>query len=65
MKLERSVLVPLHVERQVIGAREAAVAGDAFERFGSGVLPVVPREFVGAGETPVTSLPGAAVRLLA
>lgn len=30
----------------MIGAREASVAGDTFEGFGSRVLSVVPREFV-------------------
>lgn len=61
----RSILVALHVQRQVVGAREAAAAGDALEGFGSGVFPVVPGELVRSGEAPVAALPRAAVRLLA
>ena len=38
-----SVLVPLHVQGQVVGAGEAAVAHPALERLGPGVLPVVAR----------------------
>lgn len=58
------ILVTLHVQGQVVGAREAAAAGDALERFGSGVFPVVSGELVGSGEAPVAVLPCAAVRLL-
>lgn len=58
------ILVTLHVQGQVVGAREAAAAGDALERFGSGVFPVVSGELVGSGEAPVAALPCAAVRLL-
>lgn len=58
------VLVTLHVQGQVVGAREAAAAGDALEGFGSGVFPVVSGELVRPGEAPVAALPCAAVRLL-
>lgn len=60
----RLVLVTLHVQGQVVGAREAAAAGDTFERFGAGVFPVVSGELVGPGEAPVAVLPRAAIRLL-
>lgn len=40
------ILVTLHVQGQVVGAREAAAAGDALERFGSGVFPVVSGELI-------------------
>lgn len=59
-----SILVTLHVQGQVVGAREAAAAGDTFERFGAGVFPVVSGELVGPGEAPVAVLPRAAIRLL-
>lgn len=58
------VLVTLHVQGQVVGAGEAAAAGDALEGFGSGVFPVVSGELVRSGETPVAVVPCAAVRLL-
>lgn len=38
--------VPLHVQRQVVGAREGAVAEVALERPVARVLAVVAREFV-------------------
>lgn len=58
------ILVALHVQGQVVGAREAAAAGDALEGLGSGVLPVVSGELIRSGETPVAALPCATVRLL-
>lgn len=58
------VLVALHVQCQVVWTREAATAGDAFEGFRSGVFAVMPRQFIRAGETPVTSFPTASVWLL-
>lgn len=54
----------LHVQGQVVGAREAAAAGDALEGFGSGVFPVVSGQLVRPGEAPVAALPRALVRLL-
>lgn len=36
------VLVPLHVQCQVVGAREAAPAGNAFEGLGARVFAEVP-----------------------
>lgn len=58
------ILVALHVQGQVVGAREAAAAGDALEGFGPGVLPVVSGELIRSGETPVAVLPCTTVRLL-
>jgi len=58
------VLVTLHVQSQVVGAGEAAAAGDALEGLGPSVLPVVPGELVRSSETPVTALPRTTVRLL-
>lgn len=55
----------LGVQRQVVGAREAALAVAAAERLGAGVLAVVPRQLVRPGEAPLAALPGALVRLLA
>ena len=59
-----SVLVPLHVQRQVVGAGEAAVAHAALEGLGPRVLAVVAGQLVRAGEPPVAAFPGAFVRLL-
>lgn len=59
------VLVTLHVQSQMVRAREAAAAGDALEGFGPGVFPVVSGELVGSSEAPVAVLPCASVRLLA
>lgn len=42
-QVQLSVLMPLHVESQVIGAREAAVAHSALEGLCPCVLPVVAR----------------------
>lgn len=44
--IQMLVLVALHVQGQVVGAGEAAAAGDAFEGFRSGVFPVVSGELV-------------------
>lgn len=60
-----SVLVALHVQRQVVGAGEAAVAHHALERLGTRVLPVVAGQLVRPGKPPVAALPGALVGLLA
>lgn len=60
-----SVLVALHVQRQVVGAGEAAVAHPALERLGARVLPVVAGQLVRPREPPVAALPGALVGLLA
>lgn len=58
------VLMPLHVERQVVGAGEAAVADGALEGLCPRVLPVVARQLVGAREPPVAAFPRALVGLL-
>lgn len=57
--------VPLHVQRQVVGAREGAVAEVALERPVARVLAVVAREFVRARELPAAAVPVAVVGLLA
>lgn len=56
--------MPLHVQREVVGAREAAVAHAALEGLGPRVLAVVAGQLVGAREPPVAAFPGAFVRLL-
>lgn len=58
------VLMALHVQCQVVWTREAATAGDTFEGFCAGVFAVMPRQFIRAGKTPVTSFPAALVWLL-
>lgn len=58
------ILVALHVQSQVVGAWEAATAGDAFEGFGSGVFPVMSGELVRSGEAPIAVLPCTTVGLL-
>lgn len=57
--------MPLHVQRQVIAARETPLADDALERLGAGVLPIVSRQLIGSGEAPLAVGPLACVRLLA
>ena len=56
--------VPLHVQRQVVAAREGPLAQLALEGPVAGVLAVVTGELVGAGEFPAASLPATQVRLL-
>lgn len=58
------ILVPLHMQGEMIGAREAAAAHSALEGFGSGVLPEVTRQLIGTCEPPVAALPRAPIRLL-
>lgn len=58
------VLVPLHVESQMVGAGEAPAAGEALEGLGARVLPVVPGQLVGAGEAPVAAFPRALIGFL-
>jgi hypothetical protein len=53
------------MEGQVIRPGEAPITVGALEGFGSGVLPVVAGQLVGAREPPLTAGPGTAVRLLA
>lgn len=55
--------VPLHVQREVVTPREAAVTMTTFEGFGAGVLPIVAGQLVTAGEAPATTFPLALVRL--
>jgi hypothetical protein len=59
-----SLGVALHVEREVVRAREAPVAVSTLERFGARVFPVVARQLVGSREPPLAPLPRAPVRLL-
>ena len=48
----------------MIRAGEAAVAHGTLERLRPGVFPEMASQLVRAGEAPLTSLPGALVRLL-
>lgn len=61
---QHSVLVALHVQREVVGAGEAAVAHHALERLGTRVLSVVAGQLVRPGKPPVAALPGTLVGLL-
>lgn len=56
--------VPLHVQRQVVGAGERPVAQVALEGPVARVLAVVAGELVGAGELPSAAVPVAVVGLL-
>lgn len=58
------VLVPLHVQGEVVGSGERARTHGTLEGLGAGVFPVVARQLVGPREAPVAAVPGAAVRLL-
>ena len=55
----------LHVQCQVVRARESSLAEPALERPVASVLAVVASQLVRAGELPAASLPAALVRLLA
>ena len=57
-----SLHVPLHVERQVVGAREGPLAQVTLERPVARVLPEMTREFVGSGELPAAAVPVAMIR---
>lgn len=57
--------VPLHVQRQVVGAREGALAFVALEWLLARVLPEVARQLVRPSELPRAARPRARVRLLA
>lgn len=48
----------------MVGAGEAAAAGQALEGLGTCVLPIVPGQLVRAGEAPVAAFPGAFIGLL-
>ena len=54
----------LHVQRKVIAASKAPLTDHALEGLGTCVLSVVPRQFVGPGEPPLTLGPLTRVRLL-
>ena len=54
----------LHVEGEVITARELPLAEMALEGLGTSVLPVVPRQLVRPGKLPAAPVPRALVRLL-
>lgn len=54
----------LHVQGQVVGAGETAAADGALERLRARVFPEMARQLIGPGEAPLTSLPGALIRLL-
>lgn len=57
--------MPLHVQRQVVGPREGALAQVALEGLLARVLAEVARQLVGPRELPRAALPRALVRLLA
>lgn len=57
-------LVSLHVQGQVVRAGETAVTHSTLKRLCPGVFPVMACQLIRAGEAPLTSLPGTAVRLL-
>lgn len=59
------VLVPLHVQGEMVGAGEAAAAHGALEGFSAGVFAEVARQLVRTGKPPVTPFPCAPVWLLA
>lgn len=56
--------VSLHVQREVVGPGEGALAQVALERPVSSVLTEMARQLVGAGELPATTLPTAMVWFL-
>ena len=56
--------MPLHVQGQVIGAGEGALAQVTLERPVARVLAEVTRELVRASELPAASLPAAVVWFL-
>lgn len=56
--------VPLHVQCQMVGAGEGALAQVALEGSVAGVLAEVTCELVGAGKLPAAAFPVAVVRLL-
>ena len=56
--LEDHLHMPLHVEGEVIGAAEGALAELALEGLVAGVLPHVPAQLVRPGEPPATVLQG-------
>lgn len=58
-------LMPLHVERQMIGPGEGPFADSALERLGARVLAVVAGQLIGPGEAPLAFWPLAMVGLLA
>lgn len=60
----QSSQVSLHMQSQVVGAGEGALAQVALERPVAGVLAEMTRQLVGAGELPAASLPVAVVRFL-
>lgn len=62
--MQQLVLVPLHVQREVVGAREAAAAHGTLERLGARVFAEVARELVGTGKLPAAAVPVAVIRFL-
>ena len=56
--------VPLHVKREMVGARESSIAQLAVERFVPRVFSLVSRQLVAPSEPPTTVVPTADVGLL-
>ena len=57
--------VALHVQREMVRAREGPLTEPALERPVAGVLAVVASQLVRASELPAAAFPAALVRLLA
>ena len=57
--------VSLHVQREMVRAREGPLTEPALERPVAGVLAVVASQLVRASELPTAAFPAALVRLLA
>jgi len=56
--------MPLHVQREMIAPGEGALADRAFKGLSSGVLAVMPRQFVAPGESPLAFRPLTLIRFL-
>lgn len=60
--LKNSLVMTLHVKRQMIWSREASIACGAFKRLYSGVLSIMPCKLIRSCETPTAILPVTLVR---
>ena len=56
--------MPLHVEGKMVAPRERPLTQVTLERFGPGVLAVMPCQLVRPRKLPPASLPGALIGLL-
>ena len=55
----------LHVQRQVVAARESSLAQLALERSDARVFTIMTCELITSGKLPATTFPSTVVRLLA